>query len=81
MGKAVLNITSDLLHQLLALPATATVVRSVDSCERFVSIVVESPDLPNVELSDDGVPMQEVIPSFRRQPEVVFDSWNARIPD
>jgi hypothetical protein len=76
MGKATLDITCELLSDLMHLPATASVLYSVQA-ERphTIRLVVESPDLPET-APEQAMP--QVVPVFSRTPTpgiVTFVSW------
>jgi len=70
MGIATLQMSSALFKQLANLPEGTVVRGSLEGDDQYIWVRVEHPDIP------DG--SEVVTPSFRRQPEIIFEKWNAK---
>ena len=76
MQKATIDITCELLADLLHLPDTAKVLYSVQPrLPNTIRLVVDSPDFPEVK---EGALLPEVLPRFRTEQSpstVTFVDW------
>lgn len=82
MRAASFVLTGDMLRELLHLPAyvrirdVTPVANSPHNWNRDIQIVVESPDLPEIE---PGAELPEARPQWTRLEPVNFDGWG--LPD
>jgi hypothetical protein len=76
MGKATLDISTELLRDLMHLPATASVLYSVQAERPYtIRLVIESPDIPETEPEQGMAHVAPVFSSISTPSLVTFVSW------